>query len=186
MNAPLRAITASTAVACLFLLTPAAAWSQERGPRASDLVTPEALIKAAYESIQRRPGENFDWDRFESLFLPGAVMLPNTEQTEGESRRMSPQAYTAWIDAWTQENFPIGGPEDRGFREEEIGRRIERYGDIAQAMSVYERHYWDDDEVLGRGINSFQMALVDGRWRIVSIVWDEDYAAGPIPPDYLR
>ncbi len=35
-----------------------------------------------------------------------------------------------------------GGENDRGFQEEEIARRVVRYGDVAHVLSTYQKHYW--------------------------------------------
>lgn len=161
------------------LAAPAAAQTPE--PRSGDVATPEAILEAAYASIARRPGEPFDWDRFRPLFLPGARLVPNTEQTEGEFRVLTPEEFIAWADGFSD----IENPEDPGFVEEQIAVRIERYGDIAHAFSTYQSHFWGSDEVLGRGINSFQLVRNDGRWWIAGIVWDEESGAGPIPGYYL-
>lgn len=151
----------------------------------ADVGTPEDLLTAAYESIQRAPGEPFDWERFRSLFLPTATLIPNVEQTDGELRLMTVDDFISWVDRWTAENAPIGSEADEGLQEEEIHHTIHRYGDIAQVMSTYQKRVWGGDEILAQGINSFQLLHHGQRWWIVSIVWDEDYAAGPIPPEYL-
>jgi len=162
------------------LLVPTAAAAQEY-PRAEDVASPEAAILAAYASIARAPGEDYDWERFRSLHLPEAVLVPNTEQTGGQPRVLSVQGFIDWIDGITT----VGGEDDLGFAEDQVHITVRRYGDIAQAMSTYQKHLWEDDEVLGRGINSFNLAFREGRWWIVSIAWDEENGAGPIPADYL-
>ena len=148
--------------------------------------TPEAVVDAAYAVIQRRPGDRYDWDLFRSLFLPQASLVPNTEQSEGAFTVLTPGGFAAWVDRHT----PYGTDQDRGFAEEEVHRVVERYGDVAQVFSTYKKRFYDSDEVLGRGINSFQLVRHDGRWWIVGIVWDEEYGGseqggGPIPDRYL-
>lgn len=168
---------------CLVLLTvlAASAGAQTHVPRPADVDSPEAIVEAAYASIARRPGEPFDWDRFRSLFLPGARLVPNTEQTEGELRVLTPDDFVAWIDPL----WDVDDPGDPGFEEEQVAVVIERYGDVAHAFSTYRKHLWGSDEILGRGINSFQLVRSDGRWWIAGIVWDEESGAGPIPEAYL-
>ena len=153
---------------------------------AADVDAPESIVAAAYEALERAPGEPFAWDRFRSLFLPDALLLPNTEQTGGTPRVFSPEGFIAWIDDSYARNAPIGSPKDRGFAEEGVHHEVHRYGDVAQVFSTYQKRYWGDDEILGRGINSFQLVHRDGRWWIVSIVWDEESGAGPIPQAYLE
>lgn len=173
----------STRTLCAMLLILMASRPvQAQEARAADVASPEAIVAAAYDVLARAPGEPFDWDRFRTLYLPQATLIPNTEQTGGVFRILSPEAFIAWIDSVTT----VGGPSDQGFAEEAIHNRVERYGDVAHVWSTYQKHFWEDDEILGRGINSFQLVWRDGRWWIASVVWDEESGAGPIPDAYLR
>ena len=154
----------------------------QTGPRPSDVESPEAIVEAAYAVIARAPGEAFDWDRFRALFLPEARMISNTEQRQGSFDVLTPEEFIAWVDGATP---PPGSDSDQGFQEEQIASQIVRYGDIAHVFSTYQKHFWGSDEILGRGINSFQLVWNDGRWWIAGIVWDEEDGAGPIPEEYL-
>lgn len=155
------------------------------GARAEDVATPENLVSAVYESLARAPGENFDWERFRSLHLPEALLVPNIAQTGGESHVMGVEEFIDWVDAYYEENVPIGSPEDQGFVEEGIHLVKHEYGDVVHLMSTYEKRFHDQDEVLGRGVNSMSLVRRDGRWWIVSTAWDEEKASGPIPREYL-
>lgn len=137
---------------------------------------------AAYAALARAPGEPFQWDRFRALFLPQATLIPNTEQTGGRFRVLSPEDFVAWVESATT----VGGPQDKGFAEEGIRNEVHRYGDVAHVFSSYQKHFWGDDRILGRGINSFQLVWNDGRWWIVSIAWDEEPGAGPLPEAFAR
>lgn len=157
----------------------------EESPRVAaapaDVASPEAIVEALYASINRAPGENFDWDRMRSLYIPEATMIPSLEQTGGEFRVLTVEDFIAWVD----EGTVVGGPDDRGFREEGIANRVERYGDIAQVFSTYQKRFWDEEEILGRGVNAIQLVNYDDRWWVVSVVWDEEVGAGPLPERYL-
>lgn len=159
-----------------------AAPAQAAAPAAdpADVASPEAVVTALYEAIQRAPGERFDWDRMRSLFLPSARMIPNTEQTRGQFRVLTPEEFIQWIDGVTT----IGGANDRGFAEEQVASRVEQYGDIAHVFSTYQKHFHDDPRILGRGINSIQLIRHDGRWWVTQIIWDEESGAGPLPERY--
>lgn len=172
----------------LLAATPLAA---QPDPRPADVESPEAIVTAAYESLVRKPGENFDWDRFRSLHHPAAVLLPNEEQTGGTALVFSVDEFIAWVDNFYAENAPIGSEDDQGFAEEAIRNDVRRYGDIAQVFSTYQKRYYGADEILGRGINSFQLVFRADRWWIVSVAWDEEYpgqdfGGGPIPDAFLR
>ena len=63
---------------------------------------------------------------------------------------------------------------------------IERFGDIAHVFSTYEsRHASSDDKPFARGINSFQLVRIGDDWKVLTIFWEEEDAAHPIPPAYL-
>jgi len=177
-----RTVAAAFSLAVIGAVVVHPALAQE-SVRPADVASPEAIVAATYESIARAPGENYDWDRFSSLYLPGARLIPNTEQRGGQFDVLTVQDFIDWIDEFT---LPILGTEqDRGFSESGISNTIERFGDIAHVFSTYEKHYWGDDRNLGRGINTFQLVFNDGRWWIVSVAWDEETGAGPIPEEYL-
>lgn len=165
--------------ALMFLAHPLAA--QAPAAAAADVASPEAVVKALYETVNRPPGGRYDWPRMRTLFLPTARMIPNTEQTGGSLRVLTVEDFVAWIDGATT----IGGANDKGFQEEEIATRIERFGDIAHAFSTYQKRFHGADQILGRGINSIQMLFHDGRWWITHIIWDEESGGGPLPAKYL-
>ena len=103
----------------------------QAAPRADDVATPAAIVLATYAAINRPAGEDFDWDGFRSLFLPGATLIPNVQQTGGAFRPLTVDAFIEWIDGATV----VGGPSDRGFFEEEVHNEIREYGTIAQVFS---------------------------------------------------
>ena len=121
-------------------------------------------------------------DRLRAIMLPGAIMLPQRGQTQGESRMMSVDSCINWIDAgWKP---VIGTPNDRGFYERQTNLVVDQYGDIANAFTTYEKGPYTPRAVNGRGINAVQLVRRDGRWWILSITWDEENSAGPLPEKY--
>jgi len=175
---PIRSIP-WLSLACVAGLT-ATLGAQQPAARPADVSSPEAVVKALYECVQRAPGASFQWDRMRTLFLPSARMLPNTEQTGGVPQVLTVNEFTAWVDRGT----PKDPAQDRGFAEEEIHTVIERFGDVAHAFSTYQKHFWNDARILGRGINAVQLVFREQRWWIASIAWDEESGAGPVPERY--
>lgn len=145
-----------------------------------DVASIESVIDAAYEAIQRAPGENYDWDRFASLFHPKAILVPQTEQRGGEFSVLSVQGFIDWINGGTN----LNDPNDKGFAEEGYHIQIDRYGDVASVISSYQKRYYGEEQILGRGINAFVLVWNGGRWWITSVAWDETNSAGPIPAKY--
>jgi len=157
------------------------AQAQTRAAAPADVASPETIVLALYETVNREPGRNFDWVRMRTLFLPTATMIPAVEQTGGVFRILTVEDFINWID----QNTVVGGANDRGFQEEQIAQHVEQYGDIAQVFSTYQKHFWRDTNILGRGINSIQLVNNEGRWWIVSVIWDEEVGAGALPARYL-
>lgn len=169
------------AILTAMLVLPVGTAEGQSSPRSSDVSTPEGIVNALYETVTRRPGENFDWARQRSLFLPTARLIPNLEQTGGELRVLTLEEFISWVD----EHTTVGGGEDNGFEEREVAIVVERFGDIAHAFSTYEKGFYGLPETLGRGINSIQMIRRDGRWWITQIVWDEESPGKTVPPRYM-
>jgi len=152
------------------------------GPPANpaDVASPDAVIAALYDVISGPAGKKRDWDRFRSLFAPGARMIsvgPRLAATGGgfRARVLSPEEYIA-----------ASGPilENNGFFENEIARRTERFGDILHAFSTYEgRRTSLDEKPFLRGINSIQLYSDGARWWIVTVLWQPESPTNSCPPN---
>lgn len=173
-------IVAAGAVFALSVEAPA-----QEYPLPEDVASPEAVVAAAYEAINHEPGEPRDWDRFRSLHHPEARLAPQAEQRGGSNDVLTVEQFIDWIDGWQAQNAPLGSEADQGFYEEGVHSVVQRYGDIATVMSTYSKRFATSDEILGHGINAFTLFWDGSRWWILSIAWDEDNSAGPIPPEYL-
>ena len=171
-------LTTAIAILAMLVVTPPA-HGQTADP--ADVASPEAVIRAAYESLTRAPGEDYDWDRLRSLHLPEARLAPNPEQTGGEARVLSIEEFIDWIDG----SVTIGGPEDEGFVEEGIHTETREYGDVAQLISTYVSRTHAGDREIARGVNFLTLVRRDGRWWVLSVAWDEENAAGRIPAELL-
>jgi hypothetical protein len=160
--------------------TPQAA-AQPAPPAANpaDVATMDSTIAALYDVISGPPGKR-DWDRFRSLFVPGARLIPTGRRQTGEvgSRVLTPDEYV-------QRSAPL--LEKNGFFEREISRRVEKFGNIAHVFSTYEsRRAKDDAKPFARGINSIQLMNDGKRWWIVTVFWQAEDEKNPLPAEYLR
>ncbi len=52
-------------------------------------------------------------------------------------------------------------------------------------LSSYEGKNASTGKVITRGVNIFQLYFDGKRWWILSMVWDQETPANPIPPDLL-
>ncbi|MCB1023951.1 MAG: nuclear transport factor 2 family protein, partial [Acidobacteria bacterium] len=131
-----------------------------------DVRSIDAILKATYAAISGDVGKARDWDRFNSLFLPNARLIPTGKNMQTgviSARTMSPQDY---IDG--SGKFLM----DSGFTEKEIARTVNIFGNIAQVFSTYEGVFMQNGKQAKiRGINSFQLMHDGKRWWVVTIFW---------------
>jgi hypothetical protein len=161
---------------------PAAAASAQGAPapepRPEDVASMDAIIAALYDVISGPAGQPRDWNRFRSLFVAGARLIPTGRTPEGVARITvsDPEGYiTRSANALAQ-----------GFFEKEIARKVDRFGGVAHVFSTYEaRRKADDTQLLARGINSIQLFNDGKRWWIVSIYWQAERPDSQIPAEYL-
>ena len=150
------------------------------GARPEDVKSLDAILDALYEVISGPAGQRRDWDRMRALFYPGARLIPTIHRPDS----------VATLRAMDVEQYITGvGPrlEASGFFEKEIARRTERYGGVVHVFSTYEsRRRAEDAMPFARGINSIQLFFDGARWWIVTIYWEGERPANPIPEAYLR
>lgn len=174
--ATIFAILVVTAMATL--PTPTSAQHPEAA--ADDVESIDAIVEAVYDVISGDAGVARDWDRFLSLFAPGATLSPVRRTGDGSSYRrsvISPDEYANEVGALLEAD---------GFHEIEIHRVTEEYGRIAHLFSTYESRRLASDPVpFARGINSIQLMNDGSRWWIVSIFWLGEEPDHPIPAKYL-
>jgi hypothetical protein len=145
----------------------------------ADVSSPDAILAATYDVISGPPGQR-DWDRFRSLFLPGArlaAVIPGKDGAGLSARSFTPEEYITFGDTYFQKN---------GFFEREASRHADRYANIMQIFSTYEsRHDTKEPKPFARGINSFQLFFDGKRWWVVDIYWQEESPDAPIPEEFL-
>jgi hypothetical protein len=145
----------------------------------ADVASVDAIMAATYDVISGPAGQKRDWDRFRSLFLPGARLVAAGPKKDGGfgARTLTPDEYATFGEPYFAKN---------GFTESELSRHTDRFGNIAQIFSTYaSRHDAKDPIPFARGINSFQLMFDGTRWWIVTIYWEEETASNPVPAEFL-
>jgi hypothetical protein len=158
----------------------------------ADVASIDSIIAALYDVISGPAGKKRDWDRFRSLFFPGARLIPTgprrppgtkpdaplTGKEEYASRALTPEDYITRSSSFL---------EERGFFEREVSRRTEQYGHIAHAFSTYEsRNKAEDPKPFQRGINSIQLMNDGQRWWVVTVFWEGETEKTMLPEKYLK
>jgi hypothetical protein len=159
--------------------TPSPSPAQTAAANPAEVATLDSTIGALYDVISGPAGTR-NWDRFRSLFIPGARLIPTSLSKTGEA---TPRVLTV------EEYIQRAGAffEKEGFYERQVSFRVERFGNIAHVFSTYEsRHAKDDAKPFVRGINSIQMVNDGKRWWVVTIFWQGEDEKNPLPAEYLR
>jgi hypothetical protein len=142
-------------------------------PDKADLAGIDAAIRGVYEVISGPPGQKRDFDRMRSLFAPGATL-----------KAIGPKALRGGsLEDYISRNKDV--LEREGFTERELGRRVEVWGGLATAWSAYDGRT-ANGSFHERGINSFQLVKIDGKWLVASILWQEATPDNPLPADLAR
>jgi hypothetical protein len=147
--------------------------------RPADVESIDAIMRAIYDVISGPAGQPRDWNRFRSLLAPGARLIPTGKGPDGKGV----------LRTWTAEEYiTMAGPglERDGFFEREIGRKLERYGNVVHLMSAYDsKRTLSDPAPFARGVNSFQLFYDGSRWYVVTIYWEAETPGNPIPASLL-
>ena len=139
----------------------------------ADLAAIDRAIHAVYDVISGPAGQKRDFDKMRSLFAPGATM-----------KAIGPKGLRGGsVEDYIARNQEV--LEKEGFNERELGRRVEIWGGLATAWSAYDGRT-ANGSFHERGINSFQLVKVDGKWLVASILWQEETPENPLPAQLTK
>jgi hypothetical protein len=137
--------------------------------------TLDELIQAVDDAVSGPA--NKDRACLRGVLLQQARLSPMTKMQDGS---FVPHLMT--VDEWINMVAKRGSAE---FYEVQVKVKSETYGHFAHLWSTYEIRAMQDGKATVTGINSIQ-AVFDGvRWRALSILWESDTTAGPVPEKYL-
>ena len=179
-----RLSTVALVLVSALVLHPAAigAQAQSATPAATpaadpkDVASVDAIIAALYDVISGPAGKARNWDRFKSLFVPGARLIPTamTPDKHARLRVITPDDYASQVGSRL---------EAGGFFEHEIARTSDAFGNITHVFSTYEsRRAASDAQPFARGINSIQLFTDGARWWVVTVLWDSERADNRFRP----
>jgi hypothetical protein len=154
--------------------TPAQPLSSRVPPaKPADVNSLDSILAAVYNVISGPPGDR-DWNRFRSLFIPEARLTSAHKNKNGSFFLEDVEGYAQGAGDYFKTH---------GFFENSIVNRVEKFGNIAQVFSSYESRHAPNEKPFARGINSIQLFNDGTRWWVVSILWDEETPANPLPSD---
>ncbi|NPD24812.1 nuclear transport factor 2 family protein [Corallococcus sp. AB004] len=158
-----------------------AALAQLPKAKPEDVKSQDAILKALYDVISGPAGAARDWQRFRSLFYPGAQLIPLGKPagaTTLAARPITPEDYVTWGQESTATH---------GFFEKEIARQTHGFGALVQVMSTYEARGTQDGPLIAKGVNSIQLFNDGQRWWVMNIFWIDEKTAGlTVPKDLTQ
>jgi hypothetical protein len=146
--------------------------------RPGDVDSIDHIVAAVYDVISGPAGPR-DWQRFRGFFYSGAHMASTRQQENGPAsvRVFTPDDYaTRSQDYFSKESF----------FENSVSNHVENWGNIAHVWSTYESRHARGEKPFARGINSFQLFNDGSRWWVLTIYWQQEDAAHPLPEKYLK
>jgi hypothetical protein len=147
--------------------------------RLEDVSSPEAIVKADYESISGGVGVPRQWARDLALYDPNARYI--SVYREPKTGQLTPWTPTQqeYVDEADAHLVSVG------FIERELAHKTYRFGNIATVLSSFEGREQSTGKVLYRGVNIYQLYFDGKRWWISSSACDGEHNINPIPPELL-
>lgn len=125
----------------------------------------DELMRQFYRVISFEEGGSPDWEAMQNLFSKHARI---TRVTPEAVDHLDLQGFRNMA----EELIEVGA--FTGFFEQEIARRVDRFGSVMHIASAYETKVSPDAcDFIERSVNSIQLVLEDGAWKIVSLCWDD-------------
>ncbi len=142
----------------------------------ADVSTLDSLVRALYEVISGPAGQERNWSRAKSLFIPDIRMIATNPNKAGQPnvRMISFQEYVDRVSVSVQK---------QGFYESEIKCSVRQFGNVAQVFTSYQIKHDPKEQPLVLGINALQLYYDGHRWWIASVVWDTDRPGNSLPKE---
>ena len=134
------------------------------------------LTRTFYECVCFHPEHFPKYDQLQSLFYGDGKLI--------NSNFDKPMEFTvqSYIQALMHQ---IEEGNASFYSQQEISDITEVFGKTAQRLSVYEYSYSAESKPWKRGVNHIQYILIDGHWKIVSMLWNDEKVDQPIPEEYM-
>jgi hypothetical protein len=146
---------------------------------ANDVSSTDSIIAALYDVISGEAGVKRDWERFKSLWYPGANLTMVTPTTNGASKQI-----TMGLDEFIK--LSSNHSSRNSFYEIEINSKSDKIGHMASVVSTYViKNDPNAKEAQIRGVNIFQLYFDGNRWWILNCIWENEVQGMQIPEDYL-
>jgi hypothetical protein len=146
----------------------------------ADVKSIDSIVAALYDVISGPAGQKRDWNRFRSLFWPGARLMPLVKPPDkpGQVVRM------ITVEDYVSRTEPLFAKE--GFFESALANRVHQWAQIASVFSTYESRHAKGEKPFARGINSIQVFSDGRRWWVLNVLWENESEQNPLPERMLK
>ena len=135
------------------------------------------LTRALYRVVSAAPAQR-NWDAVRDYYHPEARLVRTGVNPDGSPfvRVFSLDAYIENVRELLDGNTRFSRSGDRA--------GVGRLRNVARLTSVYEFTWQSPSETRrGRGVNFFTLIREAGKWRVMSIVWDNERPGLSLPPE---
>ena len=146
----------------------------------ADVKSIDSIVAALYDVISGPAGQKRDWNRFRSLFWPGARLMPLAKPPN----KAGHEARVLTVEEYVVRTEPFFTKE--AFYESALANRVDQWADIAQVFSTYESRREKGAKPFARGINSIQVFNDGQRWWVLSVLWENESEQHPLPERLLK
>lgn len=147
-----------------------------------DVESIDAIINALYAVLSGPAGPK-DWDRERYILHPTARMMRGLPGGDRSGHPATPELAVFATEEFIDFAKPKLSSED--FYEYETGREVFRFGRMAHVVSAYASTRSMNESPYARGINLIHLWYEDGRWWVMSVMWDWEGAENRIPSRLL-
>ena len=131
-------------------------------------------MAALSASISGEGGAQRNWDRFRSLFVPGAGRMVVTRVPKSGATDVTVLSMEDYI-ARSSGNAP------QSFYEIPIAYQVESFGRMTHVYESYGLHHTRDGQPFVRGVNSWELLFDGSRYYVLQVYWDTERPENPLP-----
>lgn len=146
---------------------------------ASNVSSIDSIVTSVYEVVSGEVGEDRDWDLHRTIFHPGAQIVANYVDDEGnyQIHFNDVEGYVSNYRDYFKEN---------DLHEVDINRKVEVFGNLAHVLSTFESYKKPDDSTAYKqGMASIQLYNDGERWWVISMYYKNETEDDKIPEEYL-
>lgn len=166
----------ATAAAARPTQMPGAIAAHPDWPKANpdDVKSSEAIIAALSDSISGEAGKARDWNRFRSLFVPGAGRLVVTRV---------PKTGPVDLTVLSMEDYIArsSGTTPQSFYEIPMAYDAQSFGRMTHVYESYGLYHARGEKPYVRGVNSFELLSDGTRFYVLQVYWDTERPDNPLP-----